>query len=697
MKKIVLSIIILVVTIPCTLYAIDPLENISLGLFGGYFLPAGYYADIFNPGIGFGVSAMIDTTWRNVFMDTSALVGIYSMKESSNSTMQTYVFTIGPGYVFPLTRWLKPYVSLQAGGAYMRFIFDQSSVTSSVWKPVGVGSAGVIVAPFEYVNMRIGASYSVSELSEKKLYVAQFTGSAIMRLSVFAARNIVDIKESLVRLTDIKLKPVWGARYALYQSEYIGTVKVTNYSKETLRDIRVETAIEDIASGPTKSETVYILEPGKSVELDLPLSISQKILDVTGTRELPVKLRTFYTSANGVFSYIEKKNVTVYSKNYLTWDNTAHIGSFITPQEETVSSYVRKSVSMYKQKMLPGFNKKLQEALVIFDSLGAAGITYATDPNTGYGKIDASSIDYVMFPRETLRKKAGDCDDLTVLYCALLENLGIKTAVVTVPGHIFMMFDTEVPENSSTDITADSSLVYTLNGTVWIPVEVTMVGKSFLAAWQEGAKNMKKYGGMPGKFGILEASVAWNKYPPADIGEGSSISVPSQEKIDMLYALDMDELKTKGFEEPVQLLKAQLGSANEYDALNKLGVLYAKHGIPDQAISYLQKAVSTYPDRAPAYVNLGNVYMMKKDYTKALPLYQKAVELNPNNHKYRLSLARALFETGKPYKAKDEYQQALKNNPGYARRYAYLESNPKVKAADPDERAGYNMWIVEGK
>lgn len=97
MKKIVLSIIILIVIIPCTLYAINPLENISLGLFGGYFLPVGYYADIFNPGIGFGISAMIDTTWRNVFLDTTALVGIYSMKESSNSKMQNYVFIIGPG------------------------------------------------------------------------------------------------------------------------------------------------------------------------------------------------------------------------------------------------------------------------------------------------------------------------------------------------------------------------------------------------------------------------------------------------------------------------------------------------------------------------------------------------------------------------------------------------------------------------
>lgn len=697
MKTIVIVFLILTATMPHALHAADPLENTVVGLYGGYLLPTGFYSDIFNPGYGFGISAMQNTKWRYVFIDAGASFASLPLKDSPNSSMQLYAVSAGPGLMYPFTRWMKPFVSMQAGAVYMRFNFDYSGYSASTWKPVGAVTAGMIVSPFEYVSIRVGASYWVSQLSEQNLYVAQFTGSAIMHLSVFAARNIVDVKESLVRLQDIRLKPVWGARYALYENEGIGTVKITNYCTEILRDIRVETTIDEITSGPTKSETIRILEPGKSVEIELPVAISREILHLSGSREIPVTMRTYYTCAKGVFSYIEKKSVTVHAKNYLTWDNTAHIGSFITPQDEAVSTFVRKTISQYKQRMLPGFNKKLQEAMIIFDSLGAAGIAYATDPNAGYGKVDASSIDFVMFPRETLQKKAGDCDDLTVLYCALCENLGIKTALVTVPGHIFMMFDTEVPANSSTDITADNSLIYNFNGTVWIPVEVTMAGKSFMAAWQEGAKNMKKYAASTGKFAILETAVAWNRFPPADIGSGGSVAVPSQQKTDILYALDMDELRAKNFEEPVRALKEQLGGPNEYSALNSLGILYGKHGMVDEAMVYLKKAVDSYPDKAPAYVNLGNIYMMKKEFTKALPLYEKAVALNPANDKYRVSLARALFEIGKPYKAKEEYQLAVKNNPGYARRYAYLESDPKVKSADPDERAGYNMWIVEGK
>jgi transglutaminase-like putative cysteine protease len=34
--------------------------------------------------------------------------------------------------------------------------------------------------------------------------------------------------------------------------------------------------------------------------------------------------------------------------------------------------------------------------------------------------------------------RAGDCDDLSILYCSLLEAIGIRTAFVTIPGHIFM-------------------------------------------------------------------------------------------------------------------------------------------------------------------------------------------------------------------------------------------------------------------
>ena len=43
-----------------------------------------------------------------------------------------------------------------------------------------------------------------------------------------------------------------------------------------------------------------------------------------------------------------------------------------------------------------------------------------------------------------LRKEV-DCDDLVALYCSLMENAGIPTAFIDVPGTYFMAFDLNIP------------------------------------------------------------------------------------------------------------------------------------------------------------------------------------------------------------------------------------------------------------
>ena len=48
------------------------------------------------------------------------------------------------------------------------------------------------------------------------------------------------------------------------------------------------------------------------------------------------------------------------------------------------------------------------------------------------------AVDTLKFPRQTIDYKSGDCSDLSILYCALLESMQIETAFITVPGHIFM-------------------------------------------------------------------------------------------------------------------------------------------------------------------------------------------------------------------------------------------------------------------
>ncbi len=71
-------------------------------------------------------------------------------------------------------------------------------------------------------------------------------------------------------------------------------------------------------------------------------------------------------------------------------------------------------------------------------------MTYVIDPNSPYGELSANTlqVDTLKFPRESLAYKAGNCDDLAILYSALFESIGIETAFITIPGHIDLAFST---------------------------------------------------------------------------------------------------------------------------------------------------------------------------------------------------------------------------------------------------------------
>jgi hypothetical protein len=133
-------------------------------------------------------------------------------------------------------------------------------------------------------------------------------------------------------------------------------------------------------------------------------------------------------------------------------------------------------------------------AMLIFDALITSGIRYVPDPNNPYYDINShQAIDNLKYPRETLLQSAGDCDDLSVLYCSLLEALGIKTKLIDVPKHLFMMFDTEIPEEQGYKIHSDKLMYAVIDKTIWIPVEVTKLDAGFMEAWQAAARKYRRW------------------------------------------------------------------------------------------------------------------------------------------------------------------------------------------------------------
>ncbi|OHB82934.1 MAG: hypothetical protein A2Z38_11175 [Planctomycetes bacterium RBG_19FT_COMBO_48_8] len=99
---------------------------------------------------------------------------------------------------------------------------------------------------------------------------------------------------------------------------------------------------------------------------------------------------------------------------------------------------------------------------------------------------------------------------------------------------------------------------------------------------------------------------------------------------------------------------------HHYQAFAVLGLLSAKAGDLDAAVSYNLESVRIYPTFAEAHFNLGFAYHLKKNYDKAVEHYSRVVRLVPDRAEAHNNLGLVLFQQGKVEKAQKAYRNGLK-------------------------------------
>jgi hypothetical protein len=219
-------------------------------------------------------------------------------------------------------------------------------------------------------------------------------------------------------------------------------LQLQNDGEIKAENVVVSTKLE--SSGEWHIQNMDEINAGDTAEVLLIPSIPETVLLGTSqksSKELHFKVE--YTSMNIQQKATEKsETITLYNKNAVPLSDAFTLASkysipsgyyfysyYICPQNEDVRSF---SSSETK-----GINSNENKAKAIFDALGEYGVRYVSDPNDPLGE----GIDYVQFPDETLEIKAGDCDDLAVLYASLLESIGIETELIYVPGHVFVAYE----------------------------------------------------------------------------------------------------------------------------------------------------------------------------------------------------------------------------------------------------------------
>lgn len=494
---------------------------------------------------------------------------------------------------------------------------------------------------------------------------------AALNVAFASQKRALEFKNNAPQLVlqDLNIRHVFSAAYKKYLDEPIGKVTLENIGATDYGDLTLSFQIKDYMDFPAIQKIPVIKGSSKQV-FDIKAIFNNKILEVDQDTGVQVEVKLSYLRDGQKDDITLTQAMTIYGKNAMIWGDSSMIGSFVTPKDDTLRNFVREVVNKYQPDPGP-VNDKLVSAMTYFSSLNAHGTKYIVDPNTPYSSLRDDQVDYVQFPRETLRLKSGDCDDLSVLYSAGLENLGIQTALLEVPGHLLMMFDTGLPISDASLVSRDLSLLAVKDNRVWIPVEVTMIANSFSEAWAEGARKYQK-AVADNNLGIISLNDAWTRYKPVTLTKSDyTIELPDEESSKKLVSREKQLLLTKSIDRLILPYQAMVDSdpANII-ARMQIAILYSRFGLFTEAEFVYDQLSELAPNNVSILNNKGNFLLLQNKLDEALEVYKKAVSIDNKDGHVQLNLAMAYYSKGDIKLAAASYQNAVKLNSDIKKDYS---------------------------
>jgi len=469
-----------------------------------------------------------------------------------------------------------------------------------------------------------------------------------------------------LEIEEVVIDRIFSAIYKYYNENPIGKIKIRNNTNDILKQIKMSLFIKEFMDFAWEIK-VDELEPFTREEIPLFATFNDRILSVTeDTPFLTQFTLTYYEKDEEKKTSVTKPSI-LYSKNALVWKDKEMIASFITPQSAVIRKFTKEVIgNFHGDTKLEKINEKLATAMLLFNALSAYKMVYSPDPANPYNQtsLKLDVVDYVQFPFETLKYKSGDCDDLSILYASCLEGEGVNTILVTSPGHIFLMFDTNVSVEQVQLLPFDKEVLLVVDDKIWIPVEVTRIGSSFLSAWYQGAKEYRKWE-KEGKIDHINTHKAWSKYQTGTWRDVDfQPDIPSKEKIAELVYNDMETLTRKILasltEDYEKLLEI---NPQDITALNQLGIIYGKFGLYDDAIKIFEQAIKINPTHPDGYCHLGNIYYLQEKFDLAITQYELSLGLAPHNAKIHINLSLVYFKKKMIDKAKEEFHKAVELDP----------------------------------
>jgi hypothetical protein len=457
-----------------------------------------------------------------------------------------------------------------------------------------------------------------------------------------------------VEISTVVIGNVLSANYKWYLKNPVGKVAIRNNEDVSFENVKVSFRLKEFMDFGYDTE-IKKLEPRQTVEIPLIATLNNKILEVTEDTPVQAQLALTYFENGGERKMTLTKPLRVYSRNAITWDDPQRIANFITPKDPPILEFAREVLRQApKNSKADALNGNLVTAVQLWDALSEAGVKFFTNPGNPYEKISEDPsfpVDYTQFPRETLKRKSGQCDDLTTLMISMLDSAKVRSAILDFPGHMALMFDTEAEDAADAGLPEDSLVAY--DGTYWVPLEATMIGKDFGEAARKAAYAYKTESAK-GKARILDVRGAWETYEPATLPATEwGADVPEADARQKRFDGETGQLFDTRYKFLKDLYGARLkADPADADARVEMGLLEVDAGDRVAAGKQFAEAAAKDPKNAAALNNLGSLAFLSGDYAGAETEFLKSTAVDGSDPDVWMNLVKTAVQLQSKDKAR---------------------------------------------
>jgi len=300
--------------------------------------------------------------------------------------------------------------------------------------------------------------------------------------------RFLDEKTTGLRV-DVKLQidPIPTGAYHLMDpaTDPLLTVEVENVSRE-IRRICVKAFLEGLSA--TAVRTIEI-EPRKKAAFHLhPTLFPERAHAITEVQratlhvlveDLDGKLESHDTYPITCLARTASFNAVRRPDTGDLVDLSHYYGAWVTPHADPVQARIRRAVELAPDRQLLGYQGDPdlvnQQVAALYQSLRETEIAYVNSV-IDYGAPAGMTTQRTRLPRESLAQRSANCIDGTVLLASLMEGISLNPAIVLVPGHAFVGWETWHGSNE------------------WRSLETTLIGTAdFEAAHKSGQRQYEEF------------------------------------------------------------------------------------------------------------------------------------------------------------------------------------------------------------